>query len=186
MRSTLFTLALAAALAAGPAVAQQPATPAVATSEVEGPQSLDALLDALYAVVSGEAGPRDWDRFRSLFYPGATLTPSGRRADGSLSARVLTPDGYIAQNGPLFEREGFFEKEIGRSVRQFGPMVQVSSAFEARHAPTDAQPFLRGVNAIQAYDDGKRWWVISIAWSAESPEWPVPADLLTPVTASAR
>lgn len=186
MRRALSAFAFVAFLTAAPAMAQTPAPVASAAAETPGPQSLDALLDALYEVVSGPAGPRDWDRFRSLFYPGATLTPSGRRSDGSLSARVLTPDGYIAQNGPLFERDGFFESELGRSVRRFGPMVQVSSAFEARRSPADAEPFLRGVNAIQAYDDGKRWWLISVAWSAETPEWPVPTDLLTAGSSVAR
>ncbi|RZJ19148.1 MAG: hypothetical protein EON91_02505 [Brevundimonas sp.] len=142
--------------------------------------TLDGLLDALYDTVSGDAGPRDWDRFRSLFYPGATLVPSGRRADGTLTARVLTPDGYITQNGPVFAQNGFFEREIGRSVREYGPTAQISSSYEARRAESDAEPFMRGVNAIQAFNDGKRWWVISIAWAAETPEWPVPADLLKP------
>jgi hypothetical protein len=38
------------------------------TSDVE---SIDAIIAAAYDVISGPAGQkRDWDRERSLFYPG--------------------------------------------------------------------------------------------------------------------
>ena len=38
--------------------------------------SVDAIIDALYAVISGPAGEqRDWDRFRSLMLPEARLIP---------------------------------------------------------------------------------------------------------------
>ena len=41
--------------------------------------SLDAIMKAVYDVISGDAGkPRDWDRFRSLFHKDARLIPSGK------------------------------------------------------------------------------------------------------------
>ena len=37
--------------------------------------SIDAIITAAYAVISGPAGKkRDWDRERSLYYPGARLS----------------------------------------------------------------------------------------------------------------
>ena len=40
--------------------------------------SVDAIITALYDVISGPAGgKRDWDRFRSLFIPEARLISSG-------------------------------------------------------------------------------------------------------------
>ena len=39
--------------------------------------SADAIVAAVYDVISGPAGQkRDWNRFASLFYPGARLVPS--------------------------------------------------------------------------------------------------------------
>ena len=41
--------------------------------------SLDAIMKAIYDVISGDAGkPRDWDRFRALFHKDARLIPSGK------------------------------------------------------------------------------------------------------------
>ena len=48
--------------------------------------SPDAIVGALYRLISGPAGPRNWPRLRSLFLDGARLIPVGRRihgADGS-------------------------------------------------------------------------------------------------------
>jgi hypothetical protein len=60
-----------------PTVAQtqpptQSAAPAANPSDVK---SIDSILTALYAVISGPAGDRDWNRFRSLFAKNARLTP---------------------------------------------------------------------------------------------------------------
>lgn len=186
MRRLFSALALGFTLVALPAVAQEPTPQAPAEAPAPGPATLDALVDDLYAAVSGEAGPRDWVRFRSLFYPNATLIPAGRRRDGSTGARIISPDGYIADNGPHFEQNGFFEREIGRSaLLEYGPIVQFQSAYEARRAPSDAEPFMRGINSIVAFNDGKRWWVLSIAWSAETPETPLPADMIQSAAATA-
>ncbi len=53
--------------------------------------SIDHILAAVYDVISGPPGPRDWDRFRSLFYSGARLIPTRRDDKGVVSARVSYP-----------------------------------------------------------------------------------------------
>src|SRR3954470_16338357 len=57
--------------------------------------SMEAIVKALYDTISGPAGPRDWNRLRSLFLPGARMIPSGRRPDGSTAARVLSVEDFI-------------------------------------------------------------------------------------------
>src|SRR5438552_15817010 len=63
--------------------------------------SADAIIAALYDVISGPAGQaRDWNRFRSLFARGARLIPS-RRAQGEPPRPVvLTPDEYAQRAAP--------------------------------------------------------------------------------------
>lgn len=57
------------------AAGQAPATIAADPTDVA---SADAIVAALYDVISGPAGQkRNWDRFRSLFAPGARLIPTG-------------------------------------------------------------------------------------------------------------
>ena len=164
--------------AAAPA-AQFPAVqvPAARPEDVE---SIDAIIAALYAVISGDAGvKRDWDRFRSLFVPQARLIPTGRRADGTGGHRVLTPDEYATTQGPMLERGGFHEREIGRKLERYGNIAHLMSAYDSKRALTDSAPFARGINSIQLWNDGKRWWVVTIFWEGETPSNPIPADYLS-------
>ncbi len=144
--------------------------------------SPDAILAATYDVISGPAGqPRDWDRFRSLFLPGARLIPTGRNeADGGFVAHTYTPEEYIARATPFFQKEGFFEKESSRRLERYGNLVQAFSTYESRHRPED-QPFARGINSFQLFFDGTRWWVVTILWQAESPDTPIPGEFLPSV-----
>jgi len=141
--------------------------------------TMDGILAALYDVISGPAGQsRSWDRMRTLFIPEAKLIPTGKRQDGSFGKRVLSLEDYINTSGPVLEKNGFFESEIGRTVDQYGNIVQVFSAYAAKHTAADAAPFMRGINSIQLWNDGKRWWIINIMWQAETPDNLVPERYL--------
>lgn len=177
-------IALAAALAASPLASfaqQAPATkPARAyPANPADVHSIDAIVAALYAVISGDAGvKRDWDRFHSLFVPGARLIPTGRRADGTGTHRVLTPEQYVDGNGAALENGGFHERELGRRVDRYGNVVHLLSAYEAKRTLADPAPFMRGANSIQLWHDGTRWWVVTIFWESETAANPIPAGLL--------
>jgi YVTN family beta-propeller protein len=142
--------------------------------------SIGAILGALYESISGSAGQkRDWDRFRALFAPGARLIPTARRPTDSIQVmRVLSPEDYVTQIGPGLERSGFHEREIGRTVDQFGGIAQVFSTYDSKRAPTDSVPFARGINSIQLLNDGRRWWVVTIFWDSERPDNRIPAQYL--------
>jgi len=173
MRRLLCCLSL---LAAAPLAAQQAAPPPARPEDVA---SVDALMRAIYDVISGPAGQkRDWDRMRSLFLPGARLIPTGKSPDGRQVARVWTVEEYIANVGPRLEETGFFEREIGRVQEQYGNIVHLMSAYDSKRTAEDAQPFARGVNSFQLFNDGSRWWVVTIYWEQESPGSPIPARFL--------
>jgi hypothetical protein len=145
--------------------------------------SLNSIMKAVYASISGDAGqPRDWDRFRSLFYKGARLIPSGKNVKtGVAAANVFTPDEYVKQAEPYFAKEGFYETEKARRVEIYGNIAQVFSTYESRHAANDKTPFMRGINSFQLLNDGKRWWIITIYWLGETPENPIPKKYLKSV-----
>jgi hypothetical protein len=140
--------------------------------------TMESTIGALYDVISGPPGKRDWDRFRSLFISGARLIPTGRRQTGEVGSRVLTPDEYIQRSAPLLEKNGFFEREISHRVEKFGNIAHVFSTYESRHAKEDAKPFARGINSIQLMNDGKRWWIVTVFWQGEDEKNPLPAEYL--------
>lgn len=183
MRLSLFAATLALTFA-GPAPAQTlapapaPATQAAAAlpADVASPE---AIVTALYDVISGDAGvERDWDRFRSLFHPTARLMPSGVNAQGVGVARSITPEDYIERSGPVLTRDGFHEREIARRAERFGHMVHVWSTYDSVRSLSDPAPFMRGINSIQLFHDGSRWWVMSVYWLAERPDTPIPPEYL--------
>ena len=180
MTSPTLPLLLALSLVAlpTPASAQDtgPTTPPADPADVE---SIDAIMHAVYDVISGDAGEaRDWDRFRSLFAPGATLSPVGRSPEGVYGRNVLTPGSYAERAGASLERNGFHEVEIHRVVEQYGVIAHAFSTYESRRMATDPDPFARGINSFQLLYDGTRWWVVSIYWLGESPDHPIPAKYL--------
>lgn len=181
MRLSIFMAAMALGCAA-PAAAQTAAPPVpVSTAAPADVATPEAIVAALYEVISGDAGvARDWGRFRSLFHPTARLMPSGMNREGQGVVRSITPDEYITRSEPLLLAEGFHEREIARRPERFGRIVHVWSTYESLHRLSDPQPFARGINSIQLFNDGVRWWVISVYWQAETPAAPIPAEYLPP------
>jgi hypothetical protein len=147
--------------------------------------TIDAIINAAYDAISGPAGEkRDWDRERSLYLPGARLIPTAMKAGAdpnevlALAPHLLDIEAFIARVEPFFEKNGFYEKEIARKTEQFGHLAHVWSTYESRHHEDDPEPFMRGINSIQLFCDGTRWWIVSIYWQQESAEDPIPASYL--------
>jgi hypothetical protein len=142
--------------------------------------SIDAIIRAAYDVISGSLGEkRDWDRERSLFYPGARLIPTAKPgANDGLAPQMLDVEGFIARVEQYVTENGFFEKEIARHTEQFGHIAHVWSTYESRHSEDDPEPFMRGINSIQLFYDGNRWWIVSIYWQQESARDPIPQKYL--------
>ena len=177
----LSLLALAQSSSEKPVVSQQqaaaqatpesaPKTPPARPDDVK---SIDSILTALYGVISGPAGERDWDRFRSLFLPQGRLTSSTKNSDGSSRVRPMSVEDYAKGAGGYFAKNAFYESPIVNRVETFGNVSQVFSSYESRHAPGEA-PFARGINSIQLLNDGSRWWVVSILWDEERSDNPLP------------
>jgi hypothetical protein len=144
-------------------------------------ESIDAIIAAAYDVISGPGDEkRDWNRERSLFYPGARIIPTASvpgRNDVDLEPQMLDVEAYIARAEPILQK-GFYEKEVARRTEQFGQIAHVWSTYESRHDQSDLEPFMRGINSFQLFNDGKRWWILSICWQHEGAEHAIPQRYL--------
>ena len=146
----------------------------VPLAKPEDVKSLDAIMRAVYEVISGPAGERDWKRFRSIFIPQARFTQVEKGPDGVTYVISWSVDEFVRDASGIFSKEGFYENGLVNDSQSFGNMTQVFSSYESRHAPGE-KPFQRGINSMQLLNDGTRWWVISIAWDSERPDNPLPA-----------
>jgi hypothetical protein len=180
MKSAAIVVAIASVLSAAPGhppvaplppghPSVVPGRPDAAPADPADVGSIEAVVAAYYASVSGPPGaPRAWDRFRSLFLPGARLVRAGTGAEAAGTAPItLTPEQFVEANRRYFERGGYFEKEVHRRVDAFGHIAHVFSTYEARRAAGDEKPYSRGINSFQLVSSGGRWWIVTIMWDHE-------------------
>ena len=152
-----------------------PAAPAIQASPADV-SSIENLVSAVYSVISGPAGDRDWNRFQSLFYPGAYMGATEAGPAGAILHK-FTPAEYSKMNGPLLKQYDFTEKEIGRQVQAFGNIAQVFSTYS--YTLNMQQPVTqRGINGLQLIKEGGRWWILSLIWDEETKQQPIPAAYL--------
>jgi hypothetical protein len=140
----------------------------------EDVKSMAGILHAIYEAISGPAGDRDWNRFRSLFLPQARFAEVSTAPDGTKMVITWSVDEFVRDAGQVFAKEGFYENAIRNEPNVYGNVAQVFSSYESRHSAGE-KPFQRGINSIQVLNDGKRWWVVSILWDAERGDNPLPA-----------
>lgn len=140
--------------------------------------SLDGIMKAFYEVISGPAGEsRQWSRDRTLYIPGVRFVAMTVDEKGQPVARVTDHQQFVdSTNAPLV-KEGFFEWEIHRETKRFGNIAHIFSTYESR-LTKDGPVTARGVNSIELYWDGKRWWIASAIWDEERKDNPLPKDFL--------
>ncbi len=155
---------------------------ASSSSAVEGTDSIEGIITRMYAAISGAAGEaRDWDGFRALFLPGARMIPTNRvihNGRGGHPPDVMDIETFIRTTAPAVERMDFHEMQIAMRVESFGCIAHAWSTYDSRRSPDDAEPFARGINSIQLYYDGARWWVVNVFWDSERADNSIPPRYL--------
>ena len=136
-----------------------------------------ATMLAVYNVISGPAGRRDWDRFEALFAPGAQLVLAG--VNGDSPTVVMTTKDYIARTKPNFDAKGWFERPIATRVEQYGDIAHAWSTYEAREASDQEKATARGVNSFELVKINGAWKVQSLLWQSEDAAHPIPAQFLS-------
>ncbi len=162
MRRLPILLALIAFTATLHAQTPTPTTPCPPTA------TLDQLIVAIDDAVSGPAS-KDRSCMKQLLLPEARLIPVGPNGP-----HILTIDDWIAavaKNGDAVVTE----KQIKYQTEAFGPIAHLWSTYTTALA---GKPLARGINSIQAANDGQSWHVIEILWQAENASNQIPAQYL--------
>ena len=184
MRLTRFISAAALAAGAlfvlGAQSAAKPAHVAVTTAapRSEDVSSIDGMVKAYYEVITGPAGqPRQWGRDRSLYIEGLRFVAMDVDKAGRPVAHVMSHQEFVDDNDARMTARGFDEREIHRVTQRFGNIAHVFSTYETRQTP--GGPVIgRGINSIELFWDGKRWWIANAIWDDERPDNPLPKEYL--------
>ena len=89
----------------------------------------------------------------------------------------MSVDDFIETAEPYFKTYPFFEVEIHRTEETFGNITHVMSTYDSRKTP-NGEPFVRGINSVQLYHDGSRFWIVSMTWDIEREGNPIPDQYL--------
>jgi hypothetical protein len=175
------TLLVTLALRPPALAAQTPAPTHVVVPTVpprpEDVASVEAMIKAFYDVISGPPGrPRQWARDRSLYVPGVTFVATGMGKRGPYAA-IMDHQRFVDQTDSGFVHDGFYEHEIHRVTQTYGNIVHAFSTYEERRAP-DGPVAGRGINSIELFWDGARWWIASAIWFSEDAQHPIPQEYL--------
>jgi hypothetical protein len=129
--------------------------------------SIDSIVAALYQTISGPVGaPRQWTRFYSLLDPAVRFIPTGCDSTGGCHRRIFTAEQYQERADSVLRALGFRETALVNKVERFGNIAHVFSSY-ASYRRDETKPFSRGINSIQLFWDGHRWWVLSVFWDSE-------------------
>ena len=138
--------------------------------------TIDGIVKAFYETISGGKNvPRQWSRDRTLYMPDARFVGMSEQ-DGKIRASVMNHMQYVNGSNAYFVSEGFQEREINRIVRRFGNIAHVFSTYE--FSTEGGKEKGRGVNSIELFWDGARWWISAASWDEERPNNPIPKEFL--------
>jgi hypothetical protein len=130
--------------------------------------AIGAVIDEMYAMISGPAGPRDWSRQRNAFLPEARQVRTWLDEHGRPAKKIMGLDEYAENTTPFFNANNFYEIETARRIDVFGNIAHVWSNYEARTSLDDEEPERRGINSIQLFRDPDQGWrIISMIWDNE-------------------
>jgi hypothetical protein len=179
----VFAAAFLVSLFSGLSMAQQaPAAPHIDVPAIaprtEDVASIDGIMKAFYEVISGPAGQaRQWSRDRTLYIADIRFVSMSEDKAGRPKANVVSHQQYVDSSDAILLKEGFYENEIHRVTEKFGNIAHVFSTYESR-LKTGGPVIARGINSIELFNDGRRWWIASAIWDDERPDNPLPPEYL--------
>ncbi len=153
------------------------AIPVASDARPDDVKSVEALVAALYDVISGPTGVRDWTRFRTLCIPQVRFIRNSANAQGVIDRAVMSLEDFQRAATQNFNQESFYERGVHNTIEQYGTIAQVFSTYESSH-DKDGKAFERGINSMQFVHDGRRWWTVTILWDKEGPGHPIPQKYL--------
>lgn len=140
--------------------------------------TLDGIIKAYYDVVTVQKGGKVYyERDSLLHWPGVLVGISGMGKDGKPKMKNMTLKEYHRLADPGLEKNGFDEREISRKAEKFGSLYHVWSTYESRNSH-DGPIIERGINSIELYYDGARFWIMSWYYDNERNNNLIPKEYL--------
>jgi hypothetical protein len=139
--------------------------------------SINRIVKAIYESITFREGEKpNLERLRSLFIPKAPfirITPD--------AVNKMDLDSFLFSFNERIKTgamKSFYEGEISGKTDAFGSIAQVFTTYNKGINKKDPKSMVRGINSIQLFHDGQRWWISSILWQDETGDNPIPRKYL--------
>lgn len=150
----------------------------IITSYGDKVSTLDGIMKAYYDVVTVEKGGKVYYQRDSLIHwPNVHVGSASIGKNGKPVFHYMSLKEYHQRSDAYLEKDGFYEREISRKVEKFGTIYHVWSTYESRNSPTG--PVIeRGINSVELYYDGTRFWILGWFFDSENTDNPIPKKYL--------
>jgi len=150
----------------------------VITKYGDNVSTLNGIMKAYYDVVTVKKGGKVYyERDSLIHWPNVSVGSSGISKSGKPYFKYMSLKEYHRLSDASLEKDGFDEHEISRKVEKFGNIYHVWSTYESRNYA--GGPIIeRGINSIELYNDGTRFWILGWFYDGERKSNPIPAEYL--------
>ncbi|WP_426668868.1 hypothetical protein ACPPVU_21905 [Mucilaginibacter sp. McL0603] len=140
--------------------------------------TLNGIIKAYYDVVTVKKGGKvSYERDSLIHWPDVSVGSASINKNGKLTFHYMSLKEYHRRSDAYLEKDGFYEKEISRKVENFGSIYHVWSTYESRNEP--GGPIIeRGINSIELFFDGTRFWILGWFYDGERKDNPIPKKYL--------
>lgn len=125
-------------------------------------KTIHGIVNEGLKIITGDSTKvRDWEAFRDLFTADATFTVLSHDTTGSAKHRTFSLEAFVRIGRRGYERYGFIETEVKKTVDEYNGIAQVFQSYYAKGREHEEL----GINSYQLINDGTRWWITSIVWT---------------------
>jgi hypothetical protein len=151
----------------------------VITKYGDNVSTLNGIMKAYYDVVTVKKGGKvSYERDSLIHWPNVSVGSAGISKNGKPAFHYMSLKEYHSRSDAYLEKDGFYEKEISRKVEKFGSIYHVWSTYESRNEA--GGPIIeRGINSVELYFDGTRFWILGWFFDGERKDNPIPKKYLT-------
>jgi hypothetical protein len=150
----------------------------VLTKYGDNVSTLDGIMKAYYDVVTVKKGGKVlYERDSLIHWPNVNVGWGGLTKNGKSTFHYVSLKEYHRLSDALLEKDGFDEREVSRKVEKFGSIYHVWSTYESRNT-AEGPVIERGINSIELFYDGARFWILGWFFDGERKDNPIPAEYL--------
>ena len=141
--------------------------------------TLNGIMKAYYDVVTVKIGEKpSYERDSLLHFGNVQVGWAVKEKNGKTIFQYVSLAEYHRMTDDGAALKGFDEREISRKVEKFGAIYHVWSTYESRYIKT-GPVIQRGINSIELFYDGTRFWILGWFFDAERKDNPIPSKYLT-------